>query len=1119
MAASHLAVMAFHGIIDGNLNHALAMKTELTWLHLSDIHFRPANAWRDNAIQDRFLDYLTGELNHLGTKPDLVFCTGDIAFGEISEKESLKLQYETAGKFFTRLAQVCGCDKKRMFLVPGNHDIDRTQVEALQQSALRNWAKDCRKQHAGLDAAIERRNRTWETIIPRLDAYGTFVAEHFPHLNDPEGRHVYERTVHLSGLDVGIAGFNSAWSCAGPEDDRHLWLGAEWQFNRLAEPIQQAQVRIGLIHHPFDWFNEYEREIVEKRMTTRFDFWLHGHSHDAWVQPGVNHAIIRAGALCADTPPEFGFNLVRLDLVGVGKVHLHRFDHAEGGWKMASVAEHAPRGVWPVPLPRRIASRLADDPRSYATFPNAAAPVAAPATPPENPASPESRGIFGRDELLGRVSQDLTNATAAVIYGMRGIGKSTVIAELGRLAPLAGSDSIRLSAWPDTTASNLFRSLAHTMGATEELPDVPTVETPAATAAELQRRYPNPQPLWLWIENAQHLLHNGVWRDTALSALLLGILKAWGGRWRIVLEMRERPPPGLLGRDTVECEISGLKRESLARYLESQAPPGEAALWRYGGNDLRALHGWLGVDHGGQAHPLASRLLVQVALGRKESPLETFKRHRQEAVAEVEKGLLADLYDNVLTEGERRFLDAVALYRHALPNDHIERLERELDAAGAWQSLFRRCLLSTDARQERFYLHGFVSEWRRLQLRDTSLDDDAAGVSPLTATHSLIAKCWLDQLASRHTVTQPNIERALEALHHLAAAGESERLSEIAQELLGSNLGGVVQRLGRLSAYLQQAGEHRKNRIVLDYWSRLQPDNHRVLRFLGECWAKEESWASPRARECFARACMLDPGFPPYWADWGRASQEAGEVAIREFLDALTVAAESNPSALNDHVLTVQASCLEQLGDGEAASRLRLNRIAAGSRHVAFYNDHARWLIDQGKSGEASAVLDQAERAGCVNDFTHTVRVTALERLGNGEAASRLRRERISAGSRHAALFNDEARWLIDRGKPSEAITILDQVEQVGSATDSTLSVRAIALEQLGDGETASRLRRERISANSRNPAFYNDEARWLISQNRASEAVGILDKAEQNGCADDVTQVVRTKAIKAMGH
>ena len=34
---------------------------------------------------------------------------------------------------------------------------------------------------------------------------------------------------------VGIAGFNSAWSCAGLEDDRTLWLAAEWQFNSIKD--------------------------------------------------------------------------------------------------------------------------------------------------------------------------------------------------------------------------------------------------------------------------------------------------------------------------------------------------------------------------------------------------------------------------------------------------------------------------------------------------------------------------------------------------------------------------------------------------------------------------------------------------------------------------------------------------------------------------------------------------------------------------------------------------------------------------------------------------------------------------------------------------------------------
>ena len=97
---------------------------------------------------------------------------------------------------------------------------------------------------------------------------------------------------------------------AGPEDDRTLWLGAEWQFNTAKKIIASTDIRIGLIHHPVDWLNTAERDIATRRITSQFHFWLHGHEHNAWVVPTQENVSIAAGAVGAKTPEEFGVNIV-----------------------------------------------------------------------------------------------------------------------------------------------------------------------------------------------------------------------------------------------------------------------------------------------------------------------------------------------------------------------------------------------------------------------------------------------------------------------------------------------------------------------------------------------------------------------------------------------------------------------------------------------------------------------------------------------------------------------------------------------------------------------------------------------------------------------------------------
>jgi predicted MPP superfamily phosphohydrolase len=348
------------------------MRNELNWLHISDIHFCPGTEWRDSNIRSGLISYLQGEFSRNDSlRPDLIFCTGDIANGE-SCSSSLRDQYVQAKIFFDELLNVCGrgggsLPKDRLFIVPGNHDVNRESINSDAQCTLTQWAKNSHAHSAGIEQRFNDRTKEFLEAVRRLDEYAQFVKEYVPHHLDNYGRHCYAKTVEIDGLKVGIAGFNSAWSCAGPEDDRAVWLAAEWQFNTAKNELSQSCVRIGLIHHPVDWLNVNDRDIATRRISTDFHFWLHGHSHNAWVAPTQNHINIAAGAVGALASEEFGINLVHIDLtIGKGSVYLHQHKAGGAGWTIAPVEIHAPSGCWSVELPRELCKTLA--PLSPATF-------------------------------------------------------------------------------------------------------------------------------------------------------------------------------------------------------------------------------------------------------------------------------------------------------------------------------------------------------------------------------------------------------------------------------------------------------------------------------------------------------------------------------------------------------------------------------------------------------------------------------------------------------------------------------------------------------------------------------------------------------------------------------
>lgn len=273
---------------------------------------------------------------------------------------SLADQYDQAKIFFERLLAICGqpdkpLSKNRLYVVPGNHDVNRKKINADASKLLNLWADESDKYVETINQRFNDRTIEFNDAIKRQDEYAKFISEFLPHLHDPEGRHRYATYVEINGVKIGIAGFNSAWSCSGPEDDRNIWLAAEWQFNKAKTDISDSILKIGLIHHPTDWLCLAERNIATRRISSDFDFWLHGHSHNSWVTPIQSHIIVAAGAIGAEQSDEFGVNLTVIDIDRCcGVTHLHNKKSSSSSWTIAPVDKHAPKGEWPFQLPVRL---------------------------------------------------------------------------------------------------------------------------------------------------------------------------------------------------------------------------------------------------------------------------------------------------------------------------------------------------------------------------------------------------------------------------------------------------------------------------------------------------------------------------------------------------------------------------------------------------------------------------------------------------------------------------------------------------------------------------------------------------------------------------------------------
>ena len=368
-------------------------------------------------------DLRTLELDH-GLRPDFIFFTGDAAFGQIGSGtgESLVEQFAEAEQFFVRIRTAFSpaLDRSSMFLVPGNHDIDRGAV----LPALTDWL-DRQTDLDPIIRQIQSNDRQWRTYMDRLDPYRAFLCTHgYDHLLADPDRLIYAVQREVHGKRIGIAGFNSVWSCGRNQEKGKLWVAGRWQLESLLPQLDDVDLRVALIHHPDGWFVEQEEPRLSRAIERDFHFHLHGHEHEEWVHHANGHTHIAAGACYDRSDRQNGYNFVQLNLrTGQGTVWLRQYDAHGGGW-----------------IPRIVHRKTDNDGR----WPIATAPLSTHGRQISNPTAREQQEIKNAGATLSQVA----------IEDDAQINWTTV----GR--------ALLVSVTPEipTTAQELVRTLVLTMG-------------------------------------------------------------------------------------------------------------------------------------------------------------------------------------------------------------------------------------------------------------------------------------------------------------------------------------------------------------------------------------------------------------------------------------------------------------------------------------------------------------------------------------------------------------------------------------------------------------------------------------------------------------------------------
>lgn len=229
-----------------------------TIVHLSDLHFK-------NDAENRFrLSCLRKDLERLRVDgPIHTVFTGDLVHS--GDDNTFDLLFDELIGPVIELGH-------ELFVVPGNHDVQRTIAN--QKFADRIIADHGSGYLFGAHVGIRN-----DHPDANFDPLGNY--RNLEDLLGPYDQRNYWGYTATRG-SVSVLGLNSAWLCcersAGGSDRGALRVEPA-VLEKLVKSLPPDTMRIALLHHPLDWLDETTRGAVNDLLIQHTDLVLYGHVH------------------------------------------------------------------------------------------------------------------------------------------------------------------------------------------------------------------------------------------------------------------------------------------------------------------------------------------------------------------------------------------------------------------------------------------------------------------------------------------------------------------------------------------------------------------------------------------------------------------------------------------------------------------------------------------------------------------------------------------------------------------------------------------------------------------------------------------------------------------------
>lgn len=242
------------------------------WIQISDLHFGD-NSPYSKKCREALSKYLKDNKGNI----DYIFITGDIIFAKKKNKKERQQAYNDAWAYIKDIYEYLWNSNdgaipiwKRIFIVPGNHDIRRNNARI---GCITQLLTEYNNSEDGIIEQSYLENTTSE-LVDFLKFYGNVVSKSVIKKLKEQIHYIIE-TEKLNVLHI-----NTCLSSCNDGDDGKLIIGFDL-LNNAIEKIKNKKPTIAIAHHNFDCLCRNDQKKLEILLKEKnIPLFLCGHAHE-----------------------------------------------------------------------------------------------------------------------------------------------------------------------------------------------------------------------------------------------------------------------------------------------------------------------------------------------------------------------------------------------------------------------------------------------------------------------------------------------------------------------------------------------------------------------------------------------------------------------------------------------------------------------------------------------------------------------------------------------------------------------------------------------------------------------------------------------------------------------